>query len=116
MPELSGTKWGADRLGTDGGVVTYSLIGGDVAGFFGDSQSRSVDPEEFTDFSVRAVFQQAFREWSDVANIEFVEVREQGEAARFGYAADIRIVFGQIDGLGDTLALANLPIAVPLPT
>ena len=32
MPEITGTKWGASRLGSDGGVVTYSLIGGDVAG------------------------------------------------------------------------------------
>ncbi len=116
MPEISGTKWGPERLKSDGGVVTYSLIGGGVAGFFGDSQSRSVDPEGFTNFSARALFRQAFNEWSDVANIEFVEVKEQGEAARYGYAADIRIVFGQLDGPGSFLGRANLPISVPLPT
>lgn len=116
MPEISGTKWGADRLGTNGGVVTYSLIGGDVAGFFGDSQSRSVDPQGFTNFNVTALFRQAFDAWSDVANIEFVEVKEQGEAARYGYASDIRIVFAQIDGPGSTLGRAGLPLAVSLPT
>lgn len=116
MPKTSGTKWGADRLGTDGGVVTYSLIDGDVAGFFGDFQSRSVDPEEFTNFSVRALFRQAFNAWSNVANIEFVEVEEQGEAARYGYASDIRIVFARIDGPGSVLGRAGLPLAVPLPT
>lgn len=116
MPEISGTKWGADRLRSDGGVVTYSLIGDDVAGFFGDDQRRSSDPEEFTDFSVRALFRQAFNAWSNVANIEFVEVKEQGEAANYGYASDIRIVFGQLDGPGSFLGRANLPIAVPLPT
>ena len=116
MPEITGTKWGASRLGSDGGVVTYSLIGGDVAGFFGDNESRSTDPEAFTDFGVRALLRRAFTEWSDVANIEFVEVKEQGEAASYGYASDIRIVFGEIDGPGGFLATARLPIEVALPT
>lgn len=116
MPALSGTKWGAKRLGSDGGVVTYSLIGGDVAGFFGSDETRSTDPEAFTEFGVRALLRQAFSEWSDVANIEFVEVSEQGEAASYGYASDIRIVFGEIDGPGGFLATARLPIEVPLPT
>lgn len=116
MPALSGTKWGPDRLGSDGGVVTFSLIGGDVAGFFGGFETRSTDPEAFTSFGVRAVFRQAFDAWSEVANIEFVEVREQGEAVSYGYASDIRIVFGRIDGLGGTLAVARLPIVAPLPT
>ena len=116
MPEISGTKWGADRLRTDGGVVTYSLVPGDVAGFFGETERRSVDPEDFTNFGVRALFRQAFDAWSDVANIEFVEVKEQGEASAYGYAADIRITYGRIDGPGDFLATARLPIAPPLPT
>lgn len=116
MPEISGTKWGPGRLGSDGGVVTYSLIGGDVAGFFGDNDSRSADPEAFTAFGARGLFRQAFNAWSDVANIEFVEVKEQGEAASYGFAADIRIVFGRIDGPGGFLATARLPIAPPLPT
>lgn len=115
MPEISGTKWGADRLRSDGGVVTYSLVPGDVAGFFGDNERRSVDPEDFTNFNVRALFRQAFDAWSDVANIEFVEVSEQGEASAYGYASDIRITFGRIDGPGDFLATARLPIAAPLP-
>ena len=116
MPEIAGTKWGPARLGSDGGVVTYSLVGGDIAGFFGDFRSRSTDPDAFTDFSARAVLRQAFNAWSDVANIEFVEVKEQGEAVDYGYASDIRIAFGRIDGPGDFLATANLPIAVSLPT
>ena len=116
MPEISGTKWGNARLKTDGRVVTYSLVGDDISGFFGDRESRSDDPEEFTNFNVRALFRQAFDAWSDVANIEFVEVREQGEASGYGYASDIRITFARLDGPGDFLGRARLPIAVPLPT
>ena len=92
------------------------MVGDDVAGFFGDRESRSDDPEEFTNFNVRALFRQAFDAWSDVANIEFVEVREQGEASGYGYASDIRITFARLDGPGDFLGRARLPIAVPLPT
>ena len=96
--------------------MTWSLLDGDVAGFFGDGRSRSDDPEAFTNFNVRALFHQAFDAWSGIANIEFVEVREQGEATRYGYASDIRIVFGRLDGPGDFLARAGLPLAVSLPT
>ncbi|MEM7238117.1 MAG: matrixin family metalloprotease [Pseudomonadota bacterium] len=96
MPSFAGTKWGSLGFGNPGGVVTWSFAapGSDISAF-GDSTAvsgRSVDPDSFLTVDYERVFQDAFSEWSEVADIEFLQVNDPGNAG----LADIRIFFGNI--------------------
>lgn len=108
---IYGTSWGPTRstLGDAGGVVTYSIAG---AGFdlsrFGQGNIDSVDGSEFySDIDYETEIANAFAQWSDHADIEFVQVEDGGGDAGSSRDGDIRIFFGPIPG--GTIGLAFYP-------
>ena len=99
MPNLVGTKWGANGFGNPGGVITWSIAGaGEGIGRFGSVNGRSLNPATFLNFDFRQVISDAFAEWSSHGNIEFIQVDDGGGAAGSNMVADIRIFFGSIPG------------------
>ncbi len=118
MPVLTNSKWGLSQSnGTPGGVVTWSLAGPGLAGvqdIYGTFRSDITSSAQSltSNYNVVAELRSAFAAWSDVADIDFVEVRDDGSAVGAGLAADIRIYFGQIDGVaGGTLGVAFFPFS-----
>ena len=110
MPVFSGAKWGANARGSTGGVVTWSLIGPGAVGVidaydtegFRAAEDLTADGQIVTGFNVIAALKSAFTSWSDVADIEFVQVADGGERVIGGFSADFRIAFGFIDGTGNS--------------
>jgi hypothetical protein len=89
---LEGPKWGASAApGTAGGVVTYSFATGDYSG-----QPFHYDTPAL-DHAYQAAVENAFADWSHVANITFKEVPDSA-------ASDIRIGWEHIDGPFNVLA------------
>lgn len=118
MPRISGSKWGASQApGSSGGVVTWSLADGGLRGareafrldFFGGRSDRSVSGDSLLPYSPVAVLKQAFESWSRHANIQFVQVKDDGARIGESWGADIRIGFVRIDGAGGVLGLGFLP-------
>jgi hypothetical protein len=105
-------KWGASGvLGTDGGVVTWSLAGAGLtnqtgSGFF---TGTTVDLSAFLNFDYLAVLRQAFDLWSAVANVEFIQITDGGGNIGVGNQASIRVSGGFIDGSSQVLARAFFP-------
>ncbi|MFN3261480.1 MAG: matrixin family metalloprotease [Pikeienuella sp.] len=115
MPVLFGAKWGASQFnGTPGGVVTWSIVAGGRSGVstaYGTSRSDfTTAPEALASYDVTSVLRASFDAWTEIADIEFVQIRDDGSPVGQGSGADIRIAFGEIDGVfGDTLAQAFFP-------
>ncbi len=115
MPILFGAKWGASQFnGTPGGVVIWSVVGGGRSGVstaYGTSRSDfTTAPEALASYDVAAVLRASFAAWTEIADIDFVQIRDDGSPVGQGLGADIRVAFGEIDGVfGDTLAQAFFP-------
>ncbi len=115
MPVLFGAKWGASQFnGTPGGVVTWSVVGGGRSGVstaYGTFRSDfTTEPEDLASYDVIAVLHDSFAAWAEIADIDFVQIRDDGSPVGEGLGADIRVAFGEIDGVfGDTLAQAFFP-------
>ncbi|MEM7268800.1 MAG: matrixin family metalloprotease [Pseudomonadota bacterium] len=119
MPAFSGDKWGGASFGTGGGVVTWSIVGAGVSGVneFAESSlsDLTVDSSDLISYSAAAALRQAFNTWSQQANIDFVQVADNGSRLGEGVGADIRVAFGQIDGsTGGTVGLAYFPTGIPI--
>ena len=114
MPRLSGEKWGDSRQGTPGGVVTWSIVppgaSGVATGFELPGSDITVDGQDIVPFNLARALEVAFNTWSEVADIEFVQVADDGAPVTQGDAADIRVAFGEIDGEDDILAFAFFPV------
>ncbi|MFD1157617.1 matrixin family metalloprotease [Roseovarius aestuarii] len=99
MANVIGTKWGPNKIGTKGGVVTWSIAGaGESTNNFDAGGGRSVNGSSFLNFDFRQVISDAFAAWSSYGNIEFMQVADPGGAAGASAASDIRIFFGPIPG------------------
>ena len=115
MPVLFGAKWGASQFnGTPGGVVTWSVVAGGRSGVstaYGTFRSDvTTAPEDLASYDVTAVLRASFAAWAEIADIDFVQMRDDGSPVGEGLGADIRVAFGEIDGIfGDTLAQAFFP-------
>ncbi|MGF1447285.1 MAG: DUF4214 domain-containing protein [Pikeienuella sp.] len=92
-------KWGPDAPGTPGGTVTWSLTSGGLP-LIGGAPGLSVSPEDAYDFDVEAIAQNAFAQWSAVADIEFVQVEDDGVPLTAPSVSDIRISHGDALALG----------------
>jgi hypothetical protein len=108
---LTGTKWGSSTQGTSGETVTYSFMGNGIS-LSGEGYGNSVAVTSLPNF--RACFitkiQNAFAAWQAVANIQFVQVTDNGVAFNAdGATGDIRIGAHVFDGAQGTLAHAYFP-------
>lgn len=103
-------KWGGQALGTAGGVVTWSVAGGgwDVSNFstLSGGPLVSVDPAVLGADPVPALAA-AFARWSEVADIDFVQVPDGGGGTLEGRDGDIRVFFANWGG--PTIGLAEFP-------
>lgn len=90
----TGLKWGARAMGTPGGAVTWSLAGAgiDISAFA--NNALSFDFDAFFGFDVAALAREAFAIWSEVADVEFIEVADDGVASAAQSDVDIRIFLG----------------------
>jgi hypothetical protein len=114
-------KWGDKVLGTPGGTVTYSILNQGVLCSPIASDWNLVSRNCVTTSPVRTfgtdfsrIFGQAFAAWSQWANIDFVEVFDDGLPSRFDggaeHAGQIRIAatpFVTTDVLGFSIVLPN---------
>lgn len=99
-----------------GGVVTWSIAGGGLADgtkqdFFTGS---TVDFGSLVSFDYQAVLRQALAAWSHVANIEFLQVADDGTAIGKSETATLRFAAGAIDGQDNILAHAFFPSSNPI--
>lgn len=108
-------KWGVPGFGNPGGTVTYSFATG--AGYAITEASPAftgtvVPLETFMPAGFKAQIVNAFNAWSAVANIQFVEVVDNGVAFdAAGATGDIRIGGHNLGGPGGTLAHGYYPPA-----
>jgi hypothetical protein len=99
-------------LGTNGGVVAWSLVGAGLQNATGDSgffSGTSVALSSFLAFDYTATLRAAFDAWSSVANIEFIQVADGGGDLGLGTFPTIRVAAGYVDGSGSVLASAWYP-------
>jgi len=103
-------KWGpSGTVGTNGGIVTWSVMGAGLDAGFG-SPGTTVDMSVFGIDYLHAI-RSAFAAWSAVANIKFVQVQDNGGSGATQYVSDIRIGAEYIDGVaGAVLAEAYFPL------
>jgi len=97
MPVLTSNKWGPSQtLGTMGGTVTWSIVqagvnltgaGSNVPG------TTSLVPGALLGFDWEAVIKEALADWAAIAEIDFMQIEDNGIATGFGGNADIRIAF-----------------------
>lgn len=110
---LAGGKWGTPGLGMPGGTVTWSLMPGGVslAAEFGGGSATTVDLASFLPPGYFDAIEAAFAAWSAVANIDFLEVPDDGAAFNLPSASQgmIRIGGHTFDGPGGTLAHGYFP-------
>ena len=107
-----GGKWGPEAEGT-AAEVTYSFIDDPITDPDGQTLNSidTINGGEFDLDEIKAVFAEAFSRWSDVADITFREVNDNGEDTTDNGAesVDIRIGARNIDGQFNTLAFAYQP-------
>ncbi|MEM7505253.1 MAG: matrixin family metalloprotease [Pseudomonadota bacterium] len=104
---ISGLKWGDRTQGTESGVVTWSIAGaGESVNAFSSASGTSQGFDDFN-FDVEAQLRAVFNAWSAVANIDFVQVEDQGGAATSNSTGDIRIFAAPIPG--STIGVAFFP-------
>ncbi len=95
--------------------MTWSLAVGGLQGveqaYMVDQGDLMVDAGEVLTFAPRTALREAFKVWSDAADITFAEVADDGASVGQGLGADIRIYFGPIDGQGNgsTVGIAFFP-------
>ena len=101
--------------GGPGGVVAWSLAGAGLTDNSSGSffEGSSVSLGSFLPFNYQSVLRSAFDEWSAVANIEFIQVEDNGGNIGVGAYPTIRIAAGYIDGASRVLGRANLPSSTP---
>lgn len=109
MANLTGTKWGADEIGTAGGVVTWSFVGANeqlatISSLGSGFGGLSVEGESVIAYDFVPLIRRAFDDWSDVGNIEFLQVADGGGGVGEGAVADIRIFFSGAPGGSDGYA------------
>ena len=111
----TGGKWGpSSTFGTPGGIVTWSIAGAGFTNATGQTffTGTSVSPSSFLPADFLAQIKAALAQWSQVANVTFVQVADGGGNAGVGATADIRIFGGFIDGAiagGSILGRAFFP-------
>ena len=102
-------KWGSPVLGT-GATVTWSVMGGGVSCAAELSGCTTTALTSLLPSGFLGQIQQAFDAWSAVANIDFLQVSDDGAALDAPtHAGDIRIGARSIDGGFGTLAYAYYP-------
>lgn len=95
---ILGDKWGASNdYGTPGGTVTYSFAPGGTLlrpSFLSPTPFVSITPDPLATFGAgyESLFANAFGQWSDVANIDFLSVPDDGSP----YGLSDTPGFGQI--------------------
>ncbi len=101
--------------GGPGGVVAWSLAGAGLTDNSGGSffEGSSVSLGSFLPFNYQSVLRSAFNAWSTAANIEFIQVEDNGGNIGVGAYPTIRIAAGYIDGASRVLGRANLPSSTP---
>ncbi len=98
LPRLFGDKWGDEQRGTPGGVVTYSIVAEgttDITEYFSVFGPEATSGLDFEGINLKKIVSDTFQLWSDIANIEFVMVRDQPADIGEGIGADIRIAFSE---------------------
>ncbi|WP_161992639.1 matrixin family metalloprotease [Aureimonas leprariae] len=89
---FTGTKWGGTGTGTSGGVVTWS---------FATSAARLLGFDAVIDATAyQAVVKAAFDTWEKIAKVDFQEIADSA-------AANIRLGWDSLDGVGGTLGVAS---------
>lgn len=100
-------KWGSPTLGT-GATISWGLTGSIDCSSEGSATCTPLS--SFMPSGFLAEINAAFSAWSNVANLTFVQVVDNGVAAgAAGANADIRISGIPMDGAGGTLAYAYFP-------
>lgn len=100
-------KWGSSTLGT-GATISWSLTGSINCSFEGSATCSPLS--SFMPSGFLTEINAAFSAWSNVANLTFVQVVDNGVAAgAAGANADIRISGLPLDGGGGVLAYAYFP-------
>src|SRR4051794_16638512 len=97
----TGGKWGpSGTLGTSGGTVTWSIAGAGLTNQTGQTffTGSTVALSSFLPADFVTQITAAFAAWSQVANIDFVQVADGGGNFGVGTTANIRIGGGFIDG------------------
>ncbi|WP_169567990.1 matrixin family metalloprotease [Sneathiella limimaris] len=103
--------WGEqpETDGVSGGTLTYSFVGPNYIDDVDIYSGRSWDIDAQLGFDYEAQAAKAFEAWSSVANVNFVQVSDEGGNLGDGWGADIRISMGSIDGSGNNLAFGAYP-------
>src|SRR5688572_869088 len=97
----TGGKWGPSAtFGTTGGTVTWSITGAGWTNQTGQPffTGSTVELSSFLPSDYLTQITNAFKAWSDAANITFVQVSDGGGNFGVGTSAYIRISGGNIDG------------------
>lgn len=108
---VHGTKWGISGLGNSGGTVTYSYIPNGVSHAY-ESAGGNTHISNLNGFSscFYTEIETAFAAWSAVADIDFVQVTDNGApSGASGAIGDIRIGAHTFDGSSGILAHAYYP-------
>ena len=110
-----GIKWGAYALGTPGGNVTWSLLSAPMdcahSSEIGNGAPLTcVSLDNYMPAGYVSEIERAFDTWSDVADINFIQVPDSNEAYnQFNPSVDIRIAGHIFDGTNGALAHAYYP-------
>ncbi|MBC7726514.1 MAG: matrixin family metalloprotease [Microbacteriaceae bacterium] len=104
---LVGTKWGSSTLGT-AATVSWSLTGN--INCAADGSGTCAPLSSFMPVGFESEIQAGFDAWSNVANLTFVQMVDNGVASNAsGTNADIRISGHAIDGVFGVLAHGYYP-------
>jgi len=100
---VHGTKWGVPGLGNSGGTVTYSFMPNGVNHSY-EGADVNVHISNLNGFSscFYTEIEAAFAAWSAVADIDFVQIADNGvPSGTYGAVGDIRIGAHTMDGHPD---------------
>lgn len=110
---LSDGKWGGPVFGTEGGVVTWSIVGPGV-NLSEVGYQTSFDPNTALTVDYVALLREAFADWSAISNIEFIQVEDDNRPAGIGTVGDIRIYFTPFSNFYAGFAYYPEPLSGPL--